>query len=76
MKKLLLILIGLFILTGCNYEIIDTNYGYDKIICNYNGDKFELSIDSWHDYEGEQIQVKSNGKVYLLTANNCYLIEE
>ncbi len=75
--KLLIIPIVVLILCGCNYEIIDTKYTFDKAICNYGGDKFELKIDKWTDYDdGEQIQVKSNGKTYLLSANNCYLIDE
>ena len=77
-KKFLLIII-LFLLigllTGCNYQMIDLEYEYDKIICNYNGDKFELEIDKWCDYEGEQIQVVSNRKTYLLSANNCYMVK-
>ena len=77
MKKLILLIIGGLLLTGCNKQIMDFEYTYDKIICNYDGDKFELKIDKWRDYEdGEQIQVKSNGKTYLLSANKCYLIKE
>ena len=73
MKKIILIIIGCVCLTGCNKTIFDTQYTFDKIICNYDGDKFELEVDKWDDYEGEQIQVKSNGKVYLLSMNKCYM---
>ena len=79
MKKKILILIALvstILLTGCNYDIFDTHYSFDKIICDYNGNKFELKIDKWTDYEGEQLQIISNGKTYLLSANNCYMIDE
>lgn len=75
MKKILIISV-LFLLTGCNYQMIDTHYDFDKIKCDYNGDKFELKVDKWKDYEGEQLQVKSNGKTYLLSANNCYMVYE
>lgn len=64
------------LLSGCNKQIIDLDYSYDKVVCNYNGDRFELKIDKWKDYDGEQIQIKSNKKTYLLSANNCYLIDE
>lgn len=77
MKKVLLvilILMATLCLAGCNKEVFDFHYDYDKIVCNYNGDKFELDIDKWTDYDGEQLQVKSNGKTYLLSANNCYMI--
>lgn len=76
MKKLIVIGISIFILTGCNKQVFDFDYNYDEIICNYDGNKFELKIDKWNDYEGEQIQVKSNGKTYLLSANKCYMIGE
>ncbi len=48
----------------------------DKAYCNYNGNEFELKIDRWKDYDGEQIQIQSNGKNYLVSTNNCYLVEE
>lgn len=79
MKKKILILITIIstmLLTGCNYSIIDGHYDFDKIICDYNGNKFELHVDEWKDYDGEQLQIKSNGKTYLLSANNCYMIDE
>lgn len=80
MKKKLLslgIILSVILLTGCNQDLFDTEYTFDKIKCNYNGDKFELKIDSWTDYaDGEQLQVKSDGKVYVLSANNCYMIKE
>lgn len=62
--------------TGCNKQVFDFKYTFDKAICNYNGDKFELKIDKWNDYDGEQIQVVSDNKTYLLSANNCYLVDE
>lgn len=74
MKKIILIGISIFILTGCNKQLLDFDYHYDEIICNYDGNRIELKIDKWSDYEGEQIQVKSNGKTYLLSANKCYMI--
>ena len=59
------------------YDIATNDYiNLIEIICNYDGNKFELKIDKWTDYEGEQIQVKSNGKTYLLSANKCYMIGE
>ena len=77
MKKTVLLVIGLLLITGCNKQIMDFDYTYDKVVCNYDGDKFELKIDKWTDYEdGEQIQVKSNGKTYLLSTNKCYLVKE
>ena len=79
MKKL--IYLGSFVilvlcLTGCNKQIVDLKYTYNKAVCNYDGNKFELKIDKWNDYDGEQLQIISNGKVYLISANKCYLIKD
>lgn len=76
MKKILLLIGPVLLITGCNRQVFDFKYTYNKAYCNYNGDKFELNIDKWNDYDGEQIQIKSNGKTYLISANNCYLVEE
>ena len=76
MKKILLLIVPVLLITGCNRQIFDFKYTYNKAYCNYNGDKFELNIDKWSDYDGEQIQIMSNGKTYLISANNCYLVEE
>lgn len=76
MKKILLLILPVLLITGCNRQVFDFKYTYNKAYCNYNGDKFELNIDKWNDYDGEQIQIKSNGKTYLISANNCYLVEE
>lgn len=75
MKKIIAICLLGFMLTGCNYQLVDLHYDYDKVICNYEGDKFELEIDKWTDYEGEQLQIKSNGKTYLVSANKCYMVK-
>lgn len=76
MKKILLLIVPVLLITGCNRQVFDFKYTYNKAYCNYNGDKFELNIDKWSDYDGEQIQIMSNGKTYLISANNCYLVEE
>lgn len=76
MKKILLLIVPLLLLTGCNKQVFDFKYTFDKAYCNYNGNEFELKIDKWKDYDGEQIQIQSNEKVYLISANNCYLMEE
>lgn len=77
MKKIICIVLLALMLTGCNYQVFDFHYTFDKAICNYDGDKFELEIDSWRDYEdGEQFQIESKGKTYLVSANKCYFIKE
>lgn len=78
MKKViaLTLLVGT-ILTGCNKQIIDINYEFDRaIIYLPNGEIVDGSVESWKDYEGEQLQVKIDGVVYLTSSYNCVLIRE
>jgi len=78
MKKLVvLILVVVMLLTGCgNYQMIDLQYSYNyAIIKLQNGEVIEGAIESWRDYEdGEQLQVKVNGVLYLTNSYNCTLI--
>ena len=83
MKKILAILmITLFMvitMTSCgNKQIIDLTYGFDKAIISLpNGDVVEGKVESWTDYEdGDQIQVKVDGVVYLVHSSNVVLIKE
>lgn len=80
MKKFLMIgglIIILFSLTGCNKQIFDFNYTYDKAICNIGGEYQTIEIKQWNDYEGEQLQIISeDGNVYLVSSINCTLIDE
>lgn len=79
-KKLLVGLIGIVTLlglVGCNKQIIDTTYSFDKAIINLpNGEIIEGKVDSWKDYEGDQIQIKIDGKTYLVHAEDIVLISE
>ena len=83
MKKLIVIILTLLVLTtalnGCgNRQLFDTTYNFDRaIIYMPNGEIIEGKIDSWIDYEdGDQIQVKINGKTYLVHSSNIALIAE
>lgn len=78
-KKLLvalLIVATLTSLTGCNHQIIDTTWNYDYAIINLgNGEIIEGKVLSWADFEdGDQIQVKIDGKDYLVHSSNITLI--
>lgn len=85
MKKLckisgLILIFTFFIimLTGCNKDIIDTNYDFNKaIICLNDGTKMEIEIKQWKDYDGEQIQIiAKDGTIYLVSSYNTILINE
>ena len=62
--------------TGCNKQIIDTTYTFDKAIMYVGGEWITIDVDSWDDYEdGDQIQVKDkDGNTYLVHSTNITLI--
>lgn len=67
----------LFGLTGCNQQIVDLNYSYDKAICKIGNETKEIKIKKWKDYDGEQLQIiDKEGNVYLVSSFNCTLIKE
>ena len=82
MKKILIyacIIVWLTIsLVGCNRSIFDTTYSFDYAIISLpNGEVVEGEVTSWLDYEdGDQIQVKIEGKTYLVHSSNIALIAE
>ena len=83
MKKILVTIIALMLmiaaLAGCgNKQFFDTTYRFDYAIISLpNGEIIEGEIDSWTDYEdGDQIQVKINGDIYLVHSSNIVLIKE
>ena len=65
-----------FISTGCNKQLIDTTYTFDKAIMYVGGEWITIEISSWDDYEdGDQIQVKDkDGNTYLVHSTNITLI--
>ena len=76
--KILLLAIPVLLLTGCNKQIIDFEYSYDKAVCVVGNETKEIEIKKWKDYDdGEQIQIISkDGKTYLMSMNNCTLVKE
>lgn len=74
----IMIIVMMFILTGCNQTIIDTNYTFDRAIVVLNdGTRMEIEIKEWRDYDGEQLQIKGkDGKTYLVSSFNTILIKD
>lgn len=73
---LALVLILLFG-TGCNKQVVDLDYRFDKAICNIGGETKEIKLRSWKDYDGEQLQlIDKEGNKYLVSSFNCTLIKE
>ena len=81
MKKYLFILLAfvtILALTGCNKQMVDLTYSYERaIICLPNGEIVEGRVSSWTDFEdGDQIQVRIEGKTYLVHSSNVVLISK
>lgn len=68
---------GMSMLTGCNMQLIDTTYSYDRAIIELpNGEVIDGKVQSWKDYEGDQIQVVIDDVTYLVHSENICLINE
>jgi len=81
MKKyisVLLTIMMLFALVGCgNQQLFDTTYTFDYAIIGLpNGEVVEGEVESWNDYDGEQLQIVIDGATYLTHSENIVLIAE
>ena len=83
MKKIIAILLVAvvalslaLITTGCNKQLVDLTYSYEYAIIGLpNGEVVEGKVSSWTDFEdGDQIQVRIDGKTYLVHSSNIVLI--
>lgn len=65
---------SVLLMTGCNKQVIDLTYEYSQAqIKMPDGTVIEGKVDSWNDYEGDQLQVKINGTTYLAHSSNVVL---
>ena len=83
MKKRIALIIFLVIIlvscTGCyNKQLFDVTYHYDRAIVYLpNGEIVEGRVSSWADFDdGDSIQVKIDGKMYLTHISNVCLIDD
>ena len=74
----LVLVAGLMVLAGCNKQMVDLTYSYEYAIIGLpNGEVVEGKVTSWTDFEdGDQIQVKIDGKTYLVHSSNVVLISD
>lgn len=70
------ILLVSLLLTGCNKQIVDLNYRFDKIHIYESNKCYEIT--SWKDYEdGEQVQVNLVGYgTILISSTDCILVAD
>ena len=75
---LVLVLAGTLFLTACNKQMVDLTYSYERAILSLpNGEVIEGKVSSWTDFEdGDQIQVRIDGKTYLVHSSNIVLISD
>lgn len=73
-----IVLGSVFGLGGCgNKQWMDTTYTFNRAIIETANGVIEGKVESWTDYEdGDQIQVKVNGKTYLVHSSKVTLIAE
>ena len=84
MKKIIALLLAVIavlsvmLLAGCNKQMVDLTYSYEYAIIGLpNGEVVEGRVSSWTDFEdGDQIQVKIDGKTYLVHSSNVVLISK
>ena len=75
---IMLVILMIFVMAGCNYQMIDLTYSFERAIMSLpNGDVIEGRVDSWLDYEdGDQIQIVIDGVTYLTHISNVVLISD
>ena len=84
MKKIIalqlavIVVLAASLLAGCNKQMVDLTYSYEYAIIGLpNGETVEGKVSSWTDFEdGDQIQVRIDGKTYLVHSSNVVLISE
>lgn len=74
----LMLVVSTALLAGCNKQMVDLTYSYNRAILSLpNGEVVEGKVSSWTDFEdGDQIQVKIDGKTYLVHSSNIVLISD
>lgn len=81
-KRIVLVLLLVAMCLGLcacgNKDMWDTVYTYDRAIISLADDSVVTGrVQNWLDYEnGDQIQVKVDGKTYLVHSMNVTLIAE
>lgn len=82
MKKIvafiLVMILMLVVLSGCNRQMADFTYKFDRAYISLpNGETVVGKVDSWLDFDdGDQIQVKINGVTYLTHISNVVMVKE
>lgn len=76
MKKITIVVLFLLILSGCNMQVVDTNWRFETIECTMpDGTATEFNIKSWKNFsDGDMLQFTTEDNVtYLTHSENCFL---
>ena len=84
MKKIIafllavILMLSVALLAGCNKQMVDLTYSYEYAIIGLpNGEVVEGKVSSWTDFEdGDQLQIRIDGKTYLVHSSNVVLISK
>ena len=73
-----IVVLSVMLLAGCNKQMVDLTYSYERaVLVLPNGEVIEGRVSSWTDFEdGDQIQVRIDGKTYLVHSSNIVLISD
>jgi hypothetical protein len=78
MKKILTVCVSaltvIMLMTGCNKQVVDLMYSYSWVQLKMPDRTIvEGKLNSWNDYEGDQLQVVIDGVTYLVHSSNVVL---
>lgn len=74
-KGIIAVTCGCAMLTGCNYDVVDTNYTWDTAIITQGGKTITVEVERWMDYGSEQIQIiTKDGTTIRTSSYNCMLV--
>ena len=69
-----IIVIIMICLTACNRTVFDTKYKFEKAHIRVNDVWFDVDVDKWCDYDGEQLQlILTDGTVMIIHSRDCIL---
>lgn len=78
LNKILLVVIMILslMLTACNKQVLDFTYSYEYAIIKLPDNTIvEGKVQSWKDYDGEQLQIVIDDNTYLVNSVNAIMMK-
>lgn len=80
MKLNKILLVGVMVLSSmlaaCNKQVLDFTYSYEYAIIKLPDDTvIEGKVQSWKDYDGEQLQIVIDDNTYLVNSVNAIMMK-